>query len=210
MKPKAISFDMDETLVEPQLVDKFWFEEVPKLYADKNDLEFEAAVDFVKEKYDEIGPEKVRWYQPEYWFERFDLEGDPSEVIKNNSYEVRIYPDALEILEDLYGDYELMVISNASQIFLDVQLDSIKGYFSRIFSCVSDFGKVKKNREVYEEICSLVGMEPEDLVHVGNDRKFDYEVPREIGIRAFLIDREGNDRADGEILRDLREIKGEL
>lgn len=201
---------MDGTLIKRGLIDKFWFEEIPKLYADRNDLDYEEAVDFVKEKYDEMGLEDVRWYLPEYWFQRFELEGESSEIIKSNSHEVEIFPDALEVLEELYGDYELLVISNASRDFLEVQLNDIASYFSRTFSCVSDFGRVKKNREVYDEICGIMEIEPENLVHVGNDRKFDYEVPRGMGIRAFWLDREGNGGENEKVLRDLREIKNEL
>ncbi len=210
MSPKIISFDLDGTLAKPDLVDRFWFEEVPRLYEERHGVDFDDALGLVRKSYDEIGPEDPRWYRPEYWFDRFGLEEDPYEVIEGISHEVDYFEDALEVLERLYGTYELIIISNAHRKFLDVQVRGIEDYFSRTYSCVSDLDRIKKDTEVYERICDEIGISPENLVHVGDNPKFDRDLPKRIGIRAFLVDRTDSAGDGADVLTDLREILDEI
>lgn len=206
MKPKFVSFDMDDTLVKQGLIDRFWFEEVPKLYSLYHEKDLEESRRIVKESYDEIGPEDIRWYLPDYWFERFGFEEDPSKIIQRLSHKAELFPDALDVLDTLKNEVELIVITNAARDFLDVQLKDFMKYFFRTYSCVSDLGRIKKEAEVYAEICGDLGVNPEGLVHVGDHIKFDYYSPREIGVNSFLIDRDGNDENPEGTLQDMREL----
>ncbi len=206
MKPRVISFDVDGTLVKKTLADRFWFVEVPRLYIKYNHLGFDEAVEFLKRNYDEVGDRDIRWYLPKYWFDRFGFEEKPTEILKNISDEVEFFQDALDVLSSLDSDYDLIVISNAPEEFLNVQLKDVENYFSKIYSCVSDLGQVKKDARVYEKICADYGVAPEDVVHVGDDWDFDYRSPQKIGVNTFLIDRDGKfDRKNG-VLRDLRDM----
>lgn len=210
MKIKLVSFDADGTLVENDYVNSFWFRELPKLYAEKKGIEFAEAREALKSYYDEIGDEDIRWYRPEYWFERFDLEKAPEEVIERIQVpeNVRLFEDALDVTEMLSKNYKLIVTSNAPRIFLDYALKQIESRFYRIFSCVSDFQEVKKSTSVYRKVLNQVGTSPEGSVHVGDHWKFDYQIPRRLGMRAFYIERGGDvvTREDG-VLRDLRDLE---
>jgi len=209
-----ISFDADGTLIDLGFADTFWEVEVPTLYASKKGLKFEDAFRFVKSSYDEVGDEDLRWYQPKYWFERFGLEEDPHDVLKRVTHKVKIFPDAWEAVKNLHGKYELVVVSNAPREFLDIGVNDLKDYFSKIYSCTSDFGMVRKKPEVYIKICEELGVEPEDLIHVGDHYKFDYQVPRSIGIDAYCVNREngkysGTDGSD-KIIKELTELLDKL
>jgi putative hydrolase of the HAD superfamily len=200
---KIVSFDADGTLIDRCFADIFWEEEVPKLYAKKYSLSFNEAWKIVKRCYDEVGDEDIRWYIADYWFKRFNLDEKPKEILKKLKNKVKIFSDALEAIESLYGKHKLIVVSNASKEFLEIELEKIRDYFSKIYSCTSDFGKVRKDPAVYLRVCKEIGVKPEQVVHVGDHYKFDYEIPRSIGIRAFLIDRA---EQHNEALRDLREL----
>lgn len=204
MKPKIISFDVDGTLVNQDFANKFWHEVVPRLYAKKHGLSYDEALNFVRKCYAEIGEEDIRWYLPDYWFKRFNLDVDPLNILKKMRNELEIYKDAIETLEELYDRYELIVVSNASREFLEVELEKIKDYFSKIYSCVSDFGEVRKKPEVYLRVCRSVNIQPKQIVHVGDHYKFDYIVPKSVGINAYLVDRYGKYDGGSEILKDLR------
>lgn len=211
---KIISFDADGTLVDRCFADAFWEKEVPKLYAEKYGLSFDEAWKIVRKCYNEIGEEDIRWYIADYWFKRFNLDEKPKEILKKLKNNIKIFSDALDAIENLYGKYELIVVSNASKEFLEMGLEKIRDYFSKVYSCTSDFGKVRKDPAVYLRVCGEIGVKPEQVVHVGDHHKFDYEIPRSIGMRAFLVDRSGDsnrtntDRARkrNEILQDLREL----
>ncbi|MHC1567956.1 MAG: HAD family hydrolase [Candidatus Syntropharchaeia archaeon] len=202
---RIISFDLDGTLIDRSFADAFWEEEVPRLYAEKNSLTVDDARKIVKRYYDEIGEEDIRWYQPEYWFRLLDLEEDVSEVLNRVKNRVNVFSDALDTIEKLYQRHDLIVVSNAPREFIEVGLNRIKHRFTRIFSCTSDFGMVKKSEEAYLRICREIGVPPKDIIHVGDHPEFDYEIPRRIGIRAFLVDRTNNNHGKRSI-EDMREL----
>lgn len=206
METKVISFDVDGTLVQTDFADRFWFEEIPKLYAKSKNLNLDEAISYVRDSYSQVGSEDIRWYQPEYWFDRFGIDKNPDSVLEEISDSASLFSDVVEILENLNGDYRLIVISNAHRNFLKIQLKEVEFYFSEIYSCVSDLVRVKKDVGVYLKVCSDLGLDPKRLVHVGDDRKFDYDIPREVGIKAFLLDRDGNWHDEERIIRDLSEI----
>lgn len=210
MKIKLVSFDADGTIVDNSYVNCFWFRELPKLYAKKNGIEFAEAREVLRSYYDKIGDEDIRWYKPEYWFERFDLEQDPEEVIERIQIpeNVKLYEDALEVTEKLNKNYRLIVTSNAPRIFLDYALKRVEDRFSEIYSCVSDFGEVKKRASVYRKVLNRMDISPDGAVHVGDHWKFDYQVPRTLGIKTFYIERNGNEvpKEDG-VLTDLRDLE---
>ncbi|MFB6291416.1 MAG: HAD family hydrolase [Candidatus Bipolaricaulia bacterium] len=209
MKIELVSFDADGTIVKDSYVNKFWFEELPKLFAEKKGVGFAEARETLKNYYDEVGDKDLRWYKPGYWFKRFDIEKEPEEVIEKIQVpeNVGYYGDALEITEKLSGDYRLIVTSNAPRIFLDYALKKIESRFSEIFSCVTDFGKVKKNAKVYQKVLDQLDVKPGQVVHVGDHWVFDYKVPRKLGINTFYIDRTGDGDPDEDgVLTDLRDM----
>ena len=123
-------------------------------------------------------------------------------------HHVKFYPEAKDVIKELSRKHKLIVISNAPREFLDmkINIESIKDCFDRIFSVTSDFGVVKKKGDVYKEICKILNIKPEEMVHIGDHYKFDYQVPREIGIRAYYLDR--NDEKKGRyIVKNLEEFK---
>lgn len=191
-------------------VNEFWFRELPSIYAEENDLEFEEAKETLIEFYDEVGDEDIRWYQPEYWFERLDLNPEPEEVIERVKVpeNIELYEDAVEAIRELEDGYRLVVTSNAPRVFLDYALERVRGSFHEIYSCVSDFGEVKKDESVYRRVTDLMGVEGEEMAHVGDHWRFDYEAPRKIGIDSFYIDRDGGGEppSNPRVLRDMRDL----
>jgi putative hydrolase of the HAD superfamily len=105
----------------------------------------------------------------------------------------------------------LILTSNAGREFLEVELNTtgLGRYFSQIFSATSDFGEVKKTTHVYDRICRMLGVTPEEIIHVGDHFEFDYLVPRSIGIQAFFLDRSGQRNGDS-FLRSLVDLEKEL
>ncbi len=200
---KVISFDADGTLIDLDFVNTFWDLEVPKLYAEKYGLDFEEAFRIVRKSYDELGDEDLRWYQPDYWFKHFKLDETPQKIIEKIRHKVKVFPDALETIDYLSRKHDLIVVSNAPREFLDLGIKDIEHYFSRIYSCTSDFRMVRKKPEVYHRICQELSVKPEQVIHVGDHYKFDYEIPRSIGIEAYFLDRENGSKG---ALRDLREL----
>jgi putative hydrolase of the HAD superfamily len=94
---------------------------------------------------------------------------------------------------------------------MDIELAAagLDGYFSRLFSCTSDFGEVKKTPEVYARVCQALSISPQEMAHVGDHRLFDFAAPSQLGITAFHLDRTA--ASDGDfVVRDLKEFMARI
>jgi putative hydrolase of the HAD superfamily len=187
----VISFDFDGTIATHKFADDFWLEGVPQLYAKQNHISLKAAQKYLLQEYDKIGDSRIEWYDPAYWFNRFKINSDWNDLLKQYQQSVEIYPDAVPVLKHLSQCYPLIVSSNAKREFIDIQLDvsNLKQYFTQIFSSTSDFHTVKKVTDFYAMISKKLSIKPQEIVHVGDHKEFDYLSPQKLGITAFYLDR---------------------
>lgn len=210
-KIKIVSFDMDGTLVERGYVDSVWLEGIPQLYAKKEGISFEDARNYVENEYKKVGEERLEWYDLNYWIKKFRLNCTWKELLKRYAHMLHTYPEVPMTIESLKENYELIIISNASHEFITVEMEvlNIGKNFSHIFSTVSDFKKTKKDEKVYQEICALLNVKGNEIVHVGDNWDFDYMAPLKAGINAFYLDREG--KMDGEhVVKNLKEFEEKI
>ncbi len=207
----TISFDMNGTITQGRFVDLVWHEGVPALYARTRGISLDAARDIVHREYDSVGEQRTDWYDIRYWFRRFGLGGDWTSLLMSYRGEVAPYPEASEVLEQLSARHRLVVTSNASRDFMDIELAAagLDRYFFRLFSCTSDFGEVKKTPEVYARVCRALSVSPQEVAHVGDHQLFDFAAPSRLGIRAFHLDRTARDGGDF-VVRDLREFMSRI
>jgi putative hydrolase of the HAD superfamily len=205
---KILSFDLDGTLVHHDYSEWVWRHEIPELVARKSSIEIEKAKAFVFSQYDSIGEGSIEWYQLGYWFDRFGIDEDWKDTMERHADKIRPYPEATEVLDRLRGRFDLVIVSNATREFVSIEMEKagLCGYFSRVFSATSDFKEVKKTARFYGKICGILGVEPLELIHVGDHRIFDYLTPMELGIKAFFLDRKGTSKGDG-IIRNLLDFE---
>jgi putative hydrolase of the HAD superfamily len=208
---KVISLDMDGTLIDAEFTDWVWKHGVPSLYAAKEGVSFEAARLTVEGEYDKVGDEAIEWYDIKYWLDFFQLSEDWRNLLGRYVDKIRVYPDADLLLKRLGEKFPLVLTSNAGREFIEVELGAtgLGVYFEHVFSATSDFAKVKKTAGIYREICRILGVHPQEVVHVGDHYEFDYRVPRSLGIQAFYLDRSGHREGDA-ILRDLGDLEEKL
>jgi putative hydrolase of the HAD superfamily len=188
-KVKVISFDVDGTLVPTGFVDAVWLEGIPSLYAQKHKISFDSAYQIVTQAYNEVGDHRIEWYYLDYWIKRFDLKTTKEELFNKYKHKVKIYEDVEPVINLLKNHYKIIICSNAEKDFILFQLNPILHHFHHIFSATSDFKEVKKSKEFYGKICELLKVKPEEVIHIGDHLVFDYVNPKEIGINAFLINR---------------------
>jgi|YelNatPaOPRAMG01_1025707.scaffolds.fasta_scaffold80466_3 HAD superfamily hydrolase (TIGR01549 family) len=187
---EIVSFDLDGTLIKRRFADYFWLELIPKHYSRKYGLTIDEAREIVIRKYEEVGVDDIRWYTPEYWINLFKLNFNVKEELNNIKHLAEPYPDAIEVLKNLYGKYILIVATNAHKEFVDVEVRVIgEKYFKHLFSCVSNYNLPRKTGEFYTNIAREMNVNPKDIVHVGDDEKYDFIVPRRVGVKAYYLDR---------------------
>ena len=193
---KVVSFDLDGTLTDSSFANSVWLEEIPKLYAIKNKISINSAKREVFNNYNKIGNERLEWYNITFWLERFNLDIPPVELIYSCKNKICLFDDVIPILNKLKSKKRLIIISNARREFMDLEIKQteIGSYFENIFSATSDFNSTKNAPKVYLNICKICKVSPSEMVHIGDDYIFDFEVPSKLGINSLFLDRKAIER----------------
>lgn len=187
---KVFSFDVDGTLVSQEFADCVWLRGIPEAYAAKHALSFEHAFEFVKREYDNIGENQIEWYNIRFWLRKFNLKIPYEKLFEKYEAEVEIYTEVESVLKVLKeAGYVLVVNSNAATEFINFQIQPIRKYFTHVFSATSDFGELKKSNGHYAQVCEILDVKPQEVVHTGDHFVFDFLNPRRIGITAYYLDR---------------------
>jgi HAD superfamily hydrolase (TIGR01549 family) len=200
---EIVSFDVEGTMVTTDFSYGIWFEMIPQRYAGRWGLSFEEAIRQIKREYDSLGDQDIDWYDVQYWFTRFDL-GRADIAMEALQPRVKYYPETGDVLAKLAGDYKLSVASGSPRPFLKHLLRDTAHHFHSIFSSTTDFRQVK-TAEFYKNMCRQLGVNPEQVVHVGDHLQFDCLEPTSIGIRAYYLDR-GGKSGDPAAVRDLAQF----
>lgn len=209
-KIKVISFDLDGTLADKNFDDTIWFKEIPKAYAKKHRMSFQQARQEVMIEYEKESNKTHNWVSIDYWFEYFGLT-DHEKMIEDLKHLVKVYDETIPVLGQLKKNYKLIVITQADRNFAKVKLnvDNLGSYFDEIFSTTSDFKNLNKTEEIYREIIKKLNINPDEIIHIGDNKKFDYETPSKVGIKSFLLDRDGTEQGE-HVINSLREIENKL
>jgi len=211
-RAKILSFDIDGTITDMSFVNSVWLQGVPALYSLKNEIPFGEALSQVKFEYDKIGREKIEWYDLGYWLNKFKINMRPEQLLDSFVDRIHVFEEVHEILEKLKNSgYKLIIITNARREFLDLEMNKTgtNRYFENTFSSPSDFKLTKNGTAVYKKVCDSCKISPIEMIHVGDDPEFDFEVPKQIGIRAFLLDRTGT-KTGQFIISSLKEFADKL
>jgi len=200
---ELVSFDAEGTLVTPDFSETIWHDAIPALYAQKKGLDLAQAKKRITEEYDKVGIDRLEWYDIEYWFSYLDL-GSSGPVIQSCLHKISYYPEITEVLSSLSSQYKLIVASGTPLELLRCLLQDINSYFARVFSSISHYRQVK-SPDFYFNICKEMGVNPSQVIHVGDNWQFDVVNARQTGINAFYIDRSGKNHQDS--LGDLTQLK---
>jgi len=208
MQKKLISFDLDNTLIDPTYTTFVWEIGIPQLYAKKHTMSISEATRIVIAEFENIGDLSLEWYDITYWFKYFELPGRWENLLETHRNKIRPFPEVKEVIKDLAQYYDLIIISNAAREFVEVEIKEaeIKNFFSRIFSATSDFRQVKKTPQFYAQICEIMETEPSSTIHIGDHYEFDYLIPKSLGIQAYYLDRDGKRSKDSFTVTNLKEF----
>lgn len=186
---RVVSLDFSGTLVSQDLMDYFWLESVPLIYSKKQGIWLSEAKDEVYAAYEEVGKDELRWYVPRYWFERFGIADQLEGAIADAESRIKVYPD-VSSLRSLAGKYKLVICSNMTDDFLKSWAPRVDLGVDVVFSAVSGFALTNKRKEFYSRVAEALGVRPDEIVHVGDDLRADFEAPKEAGWRAIFLDRQ--------------------
>ncbi len=147
-----------------------------------------------------------------WWRELVDLVLDQvapslSEFDRDNFFEIaydhfaepgvwELYPDVPGVLEQLRPRFQLAVISNFDgRLRLILQHLAISKFFTHIFIS-SEIGADKPDPEIFRRALTLIDLKPNEVLHVGDDPKRDWEAASAAGLSIFRLDRPKNSLRD--------------
>jgi putative hydrolase of the HAD superfamily len=111
-----------------------------------------------------------------------------------------LYPEVLEILENLFPRFQLTVVSNFDgRLRMILERLSVSKFFKHVFLS-SELGADKPDPEIFRRALNLVQLNPNEVLHVGDDPERDWKAATAAGLSIFQLDRKKNS------LRDLLSI----
>lgn len=121
---------------------------------------------------------------------------------------VSLYPEALTLLHKLKEkQVKIGIITNSLQADMKKVLSklNLEGFFD-IEANIDTAGKAKPEKEIFMYTVQKLGLQPKEVLFVGDDVEMDYKGAMKAGLRALLIDRENKADKDVKKIRNLQEI----
>lgn len=107
-----------------------------------------------------------------------------------------LYPDVIEVLEALRSRFDLAVVSNFDgRMRMILEQLGISRYFSHVFLS-SELGADKPNPLIYQRALNLLGLAPNETLHVGDDPVRDWQGASAVGLSVFRLERPRNSLRD--------------
>jgi len=148
----------------------------------------------------------------DWWRQLVDLvlnEVAPSmnELDRDNFFEIvyehfaeagvwELYPEVMEVLEKLGPRFQLAVISNFDgRLRMILEQLGVSRFFSNIFLS-SELGADKANPEIFRRALNLMRLQPNEVLHVGDDPERDWKAATSAGLSVFQLDRKKNSLRD--------------
>jgi HAD superfamily hydrolase (TIGR01549 family) len=187
MKKLIIGFDLQGTLTDTAFSDEFWQHTLPLLYSKRKGILLSEAKLLLKAKFKQIGRYDYRYYDYQYWNNKLHLNTTLVSAMKLVQENPNFYQDWLPLLKKLKKHYHLIIISSTSHAFISKELGEKRKYFDAVFSALDNFGIAGKPKKLYKKICKKIGIQPTQIVYVGNDLEMDIQNANDAGLKTFYF-----------------------
>ena len=181
---KILSLDLQGTLSDSKFSDYFWLELLPKKYAQKFNLSIQEAKDILKQKFKEYGVYNILYYDDKYWSNYLDF---------NTLEELKKFENQPQIDNKLYNlikniNLPKIIISTTTNLFIEYELKENIKDFDKIYSCVDTFNTGGKTTEVFKKVCEELNVQPNEILHIGDNKTMDVDNAIEAGVNAIIYD----------------------
>ena len=106
-------------------------------------------------------------------------------VFQRARNEVTLYTDVEPALRSLSGSHRLLALTNGNA---DLSAIGLEVFFDGIYTA-RDLGCAKPDPKVFLAVCKHAGVEPGEVLHVGDDPRNDVDAPRAMGMAAVWVNR---------------------
>ena len=107
-----------------------------------------------------------------------------------------LYPEVLEVLEKSSPRFPLAVVSNFDgRLRMILEHHGVSKFFQHVFLS-SELGADKPDPEIFRRALSLVHLNPNEVLHVGDEPERDWKAATAAGLSIFPLDRKKNSLRD--------------
>jgi putative hydrolase of the HAD superfamily len=107
-----------------------------------------------------------------------------------------LYPEVLEVLEKLCPRFQLAVISNFDgRLRMILEQLGVSKFFKQVLLS-SELGADKPDPEIFRRALNLIQLNPNEVLHVGDDPERDWQAATAAGLSIFQLDRKKNSFRD--------------
>lgn len=181
---EAILLDMDGTLLDLAFDNDFWLRQVPRLYADKLEVDLETAQKQLFDLYHDYKG-TLEWYCTDFWSEQLGID-----IIKHKydlAHNVAIRPGTIEFLNKAKAhNKRLVLVTNAHPDTLAVKMDRvlIAKYFDDIYSS-HQFSRPKESPDFWVRLQQEINL-PLDKCLFVDDSEDILTVAQQSGVKLVL------------------------
>ena len=118
---------------------------------------------------------------------------------------LQLYPDVKRVLNELQTRYRLALISDAQSCFAlpEIRAVGLEGYFESIVIS-SHHGYRKPDSRLFRKTLDNMGLDPGEVIWVGNDMYRDIYGARLVGIRNIFVDSNQGAKSYQDVVPDYR------
>ncbi len=107
-----------------------------------------------------------------------------------------LYPEVLEVLEKLTPRFQLSVVSNFDgRLRMILEQLGVSKFFKQVFLS-SELGADKPDPEIFRRALNVIRLQPNEVLHVGDDPERDWKAGTTAGLSIFQLDRKKNSLRD--------------
>ncbi|TXJ09707.1 MAG: HAD family hydrolase [Acinetobacter sp.] len=161
-------FDMDGTLLDLAFDNYIWMQQLPQLWAEKNQLDIDDAKQRLYQFYVQHQG-SLNWYSSTYWKNQLGI--DVLALQHQHREKIRTRPYCFELLESLRkNNIECWLVTNADEATLALKLETIalRPYFTHIVSSET-LGFAKEHQGFWQTLQKHYPFEPQHSVFIDDN-----------------------------------------
>jgi len=182
---KFILLDMDGTLLDLYFDDYFWAHLVPEKYAEKHDMTFGAAKEYLYKTY-KSHERTLNWCDIDFWSRELHL--DIPALKEQIRHLIEVHPhviDFLKMMREQKKKIFLLTNAHSKTVKIKFKKTEIGTYFDSVL-CSFDVGYPKEYVEFWHKAAEKLGFDKEHSLFI-DDTEEVLKTAREYGIKHLLF-----------------------
>jgi len=191
---KYVLLDMDGTLLDLYFDDYFWGHLVPEKYAEKHNMTFGAAKDFLYRKY-KSQERTLNWCDIDFWSKELHL--DIPALKEQIRHLIEVHPHVIDFLKMLKRHRKkVFLVTNAhfKTVNIKFKKTQIGKYFDSVL-CSFDVGHPKEFIQFWQKAEKLLKFDKDKALFI-DDTEDVLITAREFGIRYLLFKARANSKSE--------------